>query len=637
MARLPNILPALLKQKSSLIDQALSEALRSANPDELGPLSQAVLQRDRPDRSVGLILRFHELPAEARHTIVERAEELASAVRRAATRHGQQGAKNALTLIERAASTRMAYLVTALMRHKDPDIRDRAADCLRGLARRCNTVERGTPAHLDAVSAAYLTQAVEQAVVLFANHQQPAVLEAMAQLLPRPMPEAYAALSSSEHPAVSACNDLARDAASWQVRSALLSLVSLGPIRLSAVDGLCQANHAGKLDDPLRNGHLLALPAVHHALRRTHDPQRLWPNAKHRGEMPEDAQRHLPAFAHALPMDPQERVLRLAGLARSKYDATRLATLRALLNIATDPSPQDKNAAENANDAIATFTNDPLMPLARTALWHLIRIQYTGLPRILANLVNSKHPQIRAVASRHLAPLGFDRLWQAWPKLDPKRRLSAGRALIKIDPDFHRHLGTRLGSQEPAIRLRALGIVAMLGQGGFFEPAMLELAGSDDPRIVASAIRALGDCTSEQSKRVLELALEHDDARIRANAVEAIAKSDASRHLSALIALADDDQQRPRANAIKALLELSARDALPALTKMLSDLRPEHRVSALWLIDELGLLQLARQVAEMSITDDDARVKQRAGHVIQHLIEDLEHQAAEQDASTEAA
>ncbi|XAM00513.1 HEAT repeat domain-containing protein [Phycisphaeraceae bacterium D3-23] len=637
MARLSDILPALLGHKSPLIDQALSEALRAAHADEVGPLAQAVLQRDRPDRSVGLILRYHELPLALKHTLVERAEDLASAIRRAATRYGKQGATNALTLIERASSTRMAYLVTAMMRHKDPDIRQRAVACLGGLARRCSTGDANSPSHLDAVSAAFLTEAVEQAVVLFATHEDPAVLEAMAQLLPRPMPEARAALSSSEHPAVAACCALTKNAASVQVRNALLPLVSLGPIRASAVEGLCQANHLGKLEDPMRSGHLLALPTVHQALRRTHEPQRLWPNARQRGEMPAQAQRFLPAFAHALPMDPQDRVLRLAGLARSKHDTTRLATLRALLAIATDPAPTDKYAVDNANDAVATFTNDPLMPLARTALWHLIRIHYTGLPRILANLVNSKHPQVRAVASRHLAPLGFDRLWQAWPKLDPPRRLSAGRALIKIDADFHRHLGTRLGSRDPAVRLRALGIVATLGQGGFFEPAMIELAGSDDPRVVASAVRALGDCTSEPAQRVLELALEHDDPRIRANAIAALGKADAARHLDKLVALADDDVQRPRANAIKTLMELSARDALPALTKMLGDTRAEHRVSALWLVDELGLLQLARQVAEMSITDDDARVKVRAGHVIQHLIEDLEHQHDEQADTPEAA
>lgn len=637
MARIADILPAILSHKSALIDQALSEALRHARPDEAGALAQAVLQRDRPDRSVGLILRYHELPEETRHAIVERAEELSSAIRRAGTRHGEQGAVNALTLIEQSASTRMAYLVTALIRHANPALRERAAGCLRGMALRCRTIGGDPLPHLDAASAHFLTQAVEQAVVLYANHDHPAVLEAMAHLLPRPMPEAWAALRNNEHPAIDPASALARNAATPHARSALLAFAGLGPVRAGAIDGLQQANHLAKLADVLGQGHLLALPNVRLGLRRTHDPQRLWPNAKQRDEMPEAAQRHLPAFARALPMEAQDHVLLLAGLARSRHNGTRLAALRRLLQIATDPAPRDPYAVDNANDAIATFTNDPLMPLARTALWHLIHIHYAGLPRILANLVNSKHPQVRAVAARRLAPMGFERFWNAWPKLDLPRRVAAGRALLKIDPDFHRHLGTHLSSRDPSQRLRAMGIVATLGQGSYFEPALIELAQSEDPRIVASAVRALGDCTGEKPQAVLGRAMEHDDDRIRANAVEALAKSDATRHLSRLLDIAQNDVQRPRANAIKQLMELRAKDALPALSTMLHDTRAEHRVSALWLIDELGLLQLARQVAEISITDQDEQVKLRAGQVIQHLIDELEHQVAEQGRPPEAA
>jgi len=88
--------------------------------------------------------------------------------------------------------------------------------------------------------------------------------------------------------------------------------------------------------------------------------------------------------------------------------------------------------------------------------------------------------------------------------------------------------------------------------------------------------------------------------------------------------------------AIKALLELRAKDALPSLTRMLGDNRSEHRISALWLIDELGILQLARLVAEISLNDSDDKVKQRASRVIQHLIEDLDHAAHKHDANAAA-
>ena len=525
MARMSDILPALLSHKSDLVDRALSEALRHADPDEAGPLAQAVLGRDRLGRSVGLILRFHELPADVRYLVIERAEELATAIRKAATRHDARGARNALSLIEQSASTRMAYLVTALIRHNDPAIRDTAAECLLGLASRCTPVGPDQPASLDPASIHYLTEAVEQAVVMYANHNHPALLEALARLAPLPMPEAWEALRNSEHAAVVPIGELAQQAACPEIRGALLALLALPSVRQQVLAGLARVCQQEQLDSPLCQGHLLALPSVRKGLRRAKDANPLWPNAQQRSQMPVDAQRHLPAFASGLPWDAQDRVLRLAELVRSKHVATRLATLRRLLAIATDPHLPDPRVADNANDVIAAFTSDPEVPLARTALWHLIRAQYDGLPRILANLVNSRHPEIRAVAARRFAPMGFERFWTSWPKFDPPRRLAAGRALIKIDPDFHRHLGARLSSRDPAIRLRALGIVATLAQGAFFEPALIELIASDDPRVVASAVRALGDCTSDASREILALALSHDDERIRANAVEALAKA----------------------------------------------------------------------------------------------------------------
>ena len=69
---------------------------------------------------------------------------------------------------------------------------------------------------------------------------------------------------------------------------------------------------------------------------------------------------------------------------------------------------------------------------------------------------------------------------------------------------------------------------------------------------------------------------------------------------------------------------------------MLGDNRANHRISALWLVDELGILQLARLVAEMSLKDTDDQVKQRANQVIQHLIEDLDHQTNNRPSPREA-
>jgi len=67
-------------------------------------------------------------------------------------------------------------------------------------------------------------------------------------------------------------------------------------------------------------------------------------------------------------------------------------------------------------------------------------------------------------------------------------------------------------------------------------------------------------------------------------------------------------------------MEMRTGEALTSLARMLAHPQSAQRTSALWLIDHLGLIDLSRHVAEMSITDRDDKVKRRAGEVIQHLI-----------------
>ncbi len=628
MPRIRDILPAILAQRNEVIDQALSAALPHAMPDELTDLGLAMLHRGKANGVESLVSEYHRLPVLLKERLVERADQFSTSIRRAAGK-STPAASNALTIVEQAGSARLAYLVTALCRHSEAPIRDQAGRCITKLAQRASCPQDTTqPPHFDAVSAQFLVEAVEQAVVLYNRHEHPALLLAMLWLLPRPMHEVKASLSRPEHAAIEPLNALLSDQPSTATRRALFILIGTRQLADTCRAALAQAMSSQKLDESLSMGHCLSLPATRQALKKIHRAHTHWPDAQQLHQMPGHAQRWLPHYLHAIsPDDRQEQVIRLATLASKTDTATRLAVLRRLLALSKPRTPQDQPAAENAKDALALLTSDPEPAIARSALWQLIQCDYVGLPRILADLVNSRHPSIRRVAAKQLAPLGFDRLWASWPKLDPKRRIAAGRALIKIDNDFHRHLSSRLASRDPDTRIRALVIVAALNQGSFFEDALLQLCTSDDVRIVASAIKGLAGCTSDAAKQALQLAIEHDDTRIRANAIEALDHTQAAANLDKLLNIAQETEQRPRANAIKALLELRAKDALPSLTRMLGDNRAPHRISALWLIDELGVLQLARLVAEMSLNDTDEQVKQRAGRVIQHLIEDLDHDA----------
>jgi HEAT repeat protein len=272
---------------------------------------------------------------------------------------------------------------------------------------------------------------------------------------------------------------------------------------------------------------------------------------------------------------------------------------------------------------VTKFAHDRHPAVAKAALRHLIRSHHDGLVALLMKLVNAGHDEVRQLAGRHLAPIGFARLWEQWPNMAPDQRLAAGRALIKIDPDLHRHLGEKLELRDQQTRLRALSMIAHLNQGEFFEQALDRLARDSDEKVASAAVRALGTAASESAAGTLMTSLDHGDARVRANAVEALERLQSTQHIHRLVEMAEEDEHRPRVSAIKALMQMKTSDALHALSKMLRDKRSMHRVSALWLVESMGLLEVARQVAEMSLSDPDKKVKGRADHVIHGLIDTM--------------
>ncbi|MFW6059712.1 MAG: HEAT repeat domain-containing protein, partial [Phycisphaeraceae bacterium] len=336
--------------------------------------------------------------------------------------------------------------------------------------------------------------------------------------------------------------------------------------------------------------------------------------------LPPHEGRGLPVWVMSLPLAPAEKIQQLAHLRHLSDPATRLMALRRLIRL-SEPGEAEDSPGHDALEAIALYCDDPDPQLARIALRHLARRQYAGLTRLLMRLINSPHEKLQQYAAQRLAPIGFQRLWDAWPKLDERRRVTAGRALVKIDPNMQRHLGEKLDSDNRTSKLRALNMIAALQMGGAFEATLRELAESPDEVIASAAVTALGSVGSTAAIESLEKAMSHADHRVRANAIEAMGRVRSTQHVQQLARLADEEENRPRANAIGALMQMKAGEALPALTRMLADERPEHRLSALWLVERMGVLEAAQAVAELATSDPDPKVRQRAEAVAAEVLE----------------
>ncbi|MCX5661107.1 MAG: HEAT repeat domain-containing protein [Planctomycetota bacterium] len=653
MPTLPDIFLRVGGVEDASVDQALAAALPTADPRAQALIVQTILSRIAEEGRVALVQSFHTLPRDLQLSLARHGQALYPAMTRVTAGRQSRGQMNVANLVRAAGDPRLAGLLTDLLRHGDAAVQPVAAEGLLELATACReaslragtsprTASRteseiephgatGTPASASAranaravdhqdilllpASTIALQGAIDEALAIFHHHRQTAVLQALLLMSPRPMPLAMRIMSDRAHPAVTPVREMLAKADSAAARRAATALARLPGLAAGALAGILRAAATGRLPDVIAGGaHLLAAGPVSRALAHLPDPGRACPAAGDVAAYPPALAPLAAAWIAGLPLEPGQKIAALASYSRAAHPSARLAALRRLLALGHDREPA-------ALDAVAAFCADPDTAIARIALRHLIRTRWQGLPRLLLGLVHAPDPGIRHLAASHLAPLGFQRFWDAWPKLDHARQLAAGRALIKLDASFPRLLGERLTHPERPSALRALSIIHTLNQGSLFEQPLVALSRSADEVVAASAVRAMGSAESEESLHAIEGALNHHDSRVRANAVEALEQRQSTRHIKKLLAMAETDDNRPRANAIHALMQMRTSDALGALSRMLDDPQAPHRVSALWLVDQLGLVQVARHVAEMSITDPDRNVKQLANTVIHHLID----------------
>lgn len=594
------------------VDIAMAAALATAEPAAVTLMARRLLQRNHREGTLALVLQYHNLPPRVRRQIVAQADALFRPLREATERRATAGPANSIEIIRRADATRLAYLLTDLLRRGAPDAKPLAAEALLEMAGRPVT---------DPAGAAYLQSAIEEAVASFAHHQHAQVLLAAASLVPRPIPGVMAMLAVDDHAAADEMRRIVSAAEHPAIRRGLALWLTVRSLNAPALMGLRRAAAAGQMHECLAEHHLLRIAPVANALAKVELPVDLCPSDEHVTAMPVAARRGLASWYATLPLEPIVHIQRLAILHRDDDELVRLSALRGLMTLAR------QGVDEGVLDAVALFCEDRSPAIARIALRELIRRHYPGLAKLLAKLVNSGHQEVRRLAGRLLGPIGFERLWEAWPVLDEQRRLAAGRALIKIDDRFHHLLADRLQCEGPG-QLRALAMIAALNQGAFFEPALESLVRGRDEMLASAAVRAIGTAGTESAVALLEEALQHSDARVRANAVEALAAARSTTQMQKLVSMASRDEHRPRASAISALMQMKLSEALPALQRMLADTRPTHRRSALWLVDSMGLIDFAREVAEMSISDPDENVRGRADRIVHELIELMGSSAA---------
>jgi HEAT repeat protein len=603
------------------VDQAMAQALPTADQGALSLMALILLKRRQIQGTIALVEHYHRLPEPIRQTVLQHAPELTRALRIAMDNKKSAGPANAVHIIRRSASIRQAYLVADQLRQGHDGLKDESARCLLEMAER-TTGEPGKPiqASWDPVETAFVNSAVKDAVKFYAQHSRQDILRAMFSL---PLPAVTGLLGSlgaSGSPLMHQTGVLLTRSDTPAVRRALLQALLIPGLHTFAIDGIRLSIDAGTFGQALGNWHLLLLRRYRNSLKRIKTAENYTPGPDFfkKPATPHQA-RGLATWLASLPHERPKQIRLLAAMNKAADPATRLGALRKLLVLANQTT-----ADEAIHNAIAGFCSDPSSHIVRAAMTHLIRGDSPDTTKVLAQLVNSPHKEVQRIAAKRLVPVAFARLWDSWHRLNHAQRIGAGRALIKIDPGFHTSLQDKLHLLDTKSKLRALSIIGELNQGLLLQDTVLRLCRDRDPHIVSAAVKALGTAEPKRATPAIESALQHEDDRVRANAVEALARLDSSRHVEQLAEMTGEQEpNRARANAIQALMQMRAGDALHALSQMLTDPRPEHRTSALWLVESMGIAEVARDVAEMSISEPDTQVRERASRVILQVIDQM--------------
>ncbi|MHB1155989.1 MAG: HEAT repeat domain-containing protein [Phycisphaerales bacterium] len=601
------------------VDVAMAESLDHADKVTASQVTRLLLERGKVSGYVGVIRRFDKLPAEAQQLVLDQMSHLDEAMRHAAESDDVQARLNVIDMIHRTVATRLAWLLSRQLHESDSRLNKAAAMALLRLSRHQLVASNG-PAGLTPVTLAaqhHLVNALAEACACFHQHRRRDVLMALLCFAPYFPAGLYRYLTDHKSPAFNPLGELVAQADHPITCRALLGLATLEPMQPFVIRALGQPEVGRQLAFVLRGGPLLIDPVVRTTIRKVRRTDHLFPDRSSLANMDVATQRQLAQWIDALPVPanlPNRRVAALADLAASHDRLTRLMALRVLMR-------QSEIEQMRADDVIASMCFDSEPAIARLALRHLLRTRWSGLGELMIRLIGSDHEAVRALAERHIGPVGFEKYWSNWPNMTHTTRQAAGRALMKLDEKFLTKMAHRMVDEASENRLQAVQIIRQLGQETYFERQLLTMASDGDARVASAAVRAMSMLhDSPGAVAAVSGALTHQDDRVRANAIESLESMHRVGHVQeTLMDLAAGRGNRSRANAIKALMGLPMGEAVPALLRMLADVDDRHRISALWVVERMNLIPLVEQVALLARKDGDSKVRRRAVRVVQDL------------------
>jgi|GEM_PF-4919303 len=245
--------------------------------------------------------------------------------------------------------------------------------------------------------------------------------------------------------------------------------------------------------------------------------------------------------------------------------------------------------------------------VATMAFKAFLAMNVSGKRHFITSQIKSPHQLVSKAAMNKLKGFAFETYWKNFSSMSTSSRISAGKAILKIDDSVLNHWQKKTTSRNSQDRIQAIQFCCALSWQDEQITTILKLADDIDAKVRSCAITALGEISSQSGaagEERLVAALKDKNMRVRANAIDALFLRSVTWAQGHIEQCLHSNHNRIRANAIKALLVWRVASAKKAIKEMRADIRPQHRQSAQWVIRNLNKFKTQTAINELINVDN---------------------------------
>jgi HEAT repeat protein len=648
------ILQRLASSANLAVEPVLECALFARpSPSEQQELFAIIETRDVRAGWAALIKVYEQLSEEIQARLIQRHSQLFRPLSDVMQDTEGPARFNVIEIIRRSEDPRLVYLLAQALMDNRPEVRELAGQSLLAAAVRhheqTGEAYAGETPH-DVEASAELRRAVDYSLKLYKTHKQHAALLA-AVLSERQQDGPTWAHFQDPHDDITkaAAAMLRQPAPEYGPALAAATMLALGsPLKPAAMAGLAGTEDIETARALARESFRLLDPVLRDAAAGMGNLKLLavmWKQTPPTA----DTWHHWLRLVQAVGLQPVEKAMWLTRLlerapSSGEFAASwKLSVMRAIA---------DANSPE-AGRLFARLLADPSERVARCAARYMLSRSHASWRSLIVG-APSPHASVRRMIGATQAAGGggahfkstvpslmervaaitmasdsanaenpeFPRVWNEYPEMPPAVQHSTARTLASADPQYLEQMKAKLSSSIPADVAQGLKMIAVLPNIAAFRGQIIALCGHADVRIASTAVKLVGRLEDPRLKDLLEAAAHHGDPRVRSSAIESMAALRIARHSQQVLSMIHSRHNRERANAIKAISEFDFNTAKDCLRRMLADTNPLHRISALWVVEQLGLPELFRQVSVLARRDPNVRVRKRAADILESLTGD---------------